>query len=120
MVLTTNNQLWALRYPETHALYVLERTPGSGLEHSGTAGTIRVRSPDVGDNAAVVIASEPMDGDPAWRPLASGELLHVDPELRVTSTVVIDHPPRHPLTLADLAPHAAQSQTAHPAVPPSG
>jgi hypothetical protein len=56
-----------------------------------------------------------MDGGPAWRPLASGELVHVDRELRVSSTVVIEHPPRHPLTLADLAPHAAASQRAAPA-----
>jgi glutamine amidotransferase len=114
VVLTTSDELWALRYPETHALYVLERTPGGELEHTSAAGTIRVRSADVGDRPAVVIASEPMDEDRTWRPLASGELLHADRELRVSSTIVIDHPPRHPLKLADLAPHAAESQSAHP------
>jgi len=55
-----------------------------------------------------------MDRDPGWRPLASGELVHADRELRVSSTIVIEQPPRHPLTLADLAPHAAASQTAQP------
>lgn len=115
VVLTTSDELWALRYPETHALYVLERGPGAVLEHAGAPGTIRVRSADAGDQPSVVIASEPMDADPAWRPLASGELVHADRELRVSSTIVIEHPPRHPLTLADLAPHAAASQSAHPA-----
>jgi glutamine amidotransferase len=51
-----------------------------------------------------------MDDDPGWRLLASGELLHVDAELAVSSTIAVDHPPRHPLTLADLSPHAAASQ----------
>jgi predicted glutamine amidotransferase len=115
VVLTTSDELWALRYPETHALYLLERGPGGALEHAGAPGTIRVRSADAGDQPSVVIASEPMDRDPAWRPLASGELVHVDRALSVSSTIVIRHPPRHPLTLADLAPHAAASQSATPA-----
>ena len=69
VVLITSDELWALRYPDTHTLYVLQRTPGGELVHSGAAGTIHVRSADVGDNGAVVIASEPMDEDPAWRGL---------------------------------------------------
>jgi glutamine amidotransferase len=74
-----------------------------------------VRSAEAGNQHSAVIASEPMDRDPAWRPLASGELVHVDRALHVSSAIVIDHPPRHPLTLADLAPHAAASQGANPA-----
>jgi predicted glutamine amidotransferase len=119
VVLTTSHELWALRYPATHALYVLERAPAGPLEHSSTAGTVRVHSTDLGDSRAVVVASEPMDEDRAWRALASGELLHVDRELRVSSTIALDHPPRHPLTLADLSPHAAESQSAHPTGPPT-
>ena len=114
VVLITNDNLWALRYPETHALYVLERSPGSPLEHNSSIGTMRVHSTDLTDTPAVVVASEPMDQDRAWRPLASGELLHVNNELQVSSTIVLEHPPRHQLTLADLSPHAAQSQAAHP------
>jgi predicted glutamine amidotransferase len=118
VVLATSDELWALRYPETHELHILERAPGgtSGarqLDHAGTAGTVRVRSADLGTKPGVVIASEPMDDDPGWRALRCGELLHVDGGLRVTSTIAIDHPPRHPLTLADLTPHAASSQAAH-------
>ena len=123
VVLTTSEELWALRYPQTHALYVLERAPGGSagaqpLEHASAAGTVRVRSADLGERPAVVLASEPMDEDPAWRAMRSGELLHVDGELRVSSTVAIDHPPRHPLELADLAPHAAASQSTPPTAPP--
>lgn len=114
VVLITKDNLWALRYPETHALYVLERAPGSPLEHNSTTGTVRVHSADLNDTPAVVVASEPMDENPAWRPLASGELLHVDHELQVSSTIALKHPPHHPLTLADLTPHAAQSQTPQP------
>jgi predicted glutamine amidotransferase len=117
VVLTTSHELWALRYPETHALYVLERSPGRTLEHSSTAGTVRVHSTDLGDTPAVVVASEPMDEDSAWRALASGELLHVSQELQTSSMIVLDHPPGHQLTLTDLSPHAADSQTAHPTRP---
>jgi glutamine amidotransferase len=53
-----------------------------------------------------------MDGDPGWRPLESGQLLHVGPELRVEITDVLRDPPAQLLTLADLSPRAASSQ--HP------
>jgi len=53
-----------------------------------------------------------MDEDLAWRLLASGELLHVDRDLGVSSTVVIDHPPLRPLSLADLGVQGAASQGA--------
>ncbi len=117
VILITRDELWALRYPETQGLYLLERAAGAAapLEHSSDARTIHVRSGDLADSPAVVIASEPMDEDPGWRQLQSGELLHVDPQLRVTSTIVIDHPPRHPLTLADLEPEAAAAQSGHAA-----
>jgi glutamine amidotransferase len=116
VVLTTSNELWALRYPQTHPLYVLERQPVGTLEHCSASGTIHVHSADLDDRRAVVVASEQMDEDPDWRPLASGELLHVDGELRVSSTIAVDHQPRYSLELADLASHAAASQ----AVPPTG
>jgi glutamine amidotransferase len=112
VVLSTRDELWALRYPETHTLYVLERTPGDALEHASSVGTIRVHSSALGGRSAVVVASEPMDEDPAWRLLASGELLHAGHDLEVSSTVVIDHPPRRLLSLADLGPTAAASQAA--------
>jgi glutamine amidotransferase len=117
VILVTDRELWALRYPDTHELYVLERASGGAhggrpLEHSSPRRTIHVRSADLADHPAVVLASERMDDDPAWRLLSSGELLHVDAKLAVSSTIAVDHPPRHPLALADLGPRAAASQAA--------
>ncbi|MEA2283085.1 MAG: hypothetical protein QOK21_3692 [Solirubrobacteraceae bacterium] len=114
-VLVTADELWAFRYPDTHELFVLERsaggpTGGRHLEHASAAGSIRVRSGDLADQPAVVVASERMDEDPDWRPIESGTLLRVGPDLRVAATVVLEQPPRHPLTLADLGPTAAASQ----------
>jgi glutamine amidotransferase len=51
-----------------------------------------------------------MDDDPGWRMLESGELLHVDADLNVRSHQVLDAPPRHLLTLADLDARARSSQ----------
>ena len=59
----------------------------------------------------MVVASERMDEDPGWRLLSPGELLHVGPDLRLSSRVVLDEPPAHRLTLADLDPKAAASQS---------
>jgi predicted glutamine amidotransferase len=116
-VLITARELWAFRYPDTHELHVLERDPGgpSGdrhLEHASSWRTLRVHSHELAQAAAVVVASERMDEDPAWRALRPGELLHVDPDLRVTVTRLLERPPTHRLTLADLDPKAAASQAA--------
>jgi glutamine amidotransferase len=114
-VLITDSELWALRYPAVHELRVLERAPGgvSGsehLHHVNAQGTVRVHSAHLAQRPAVIVASEPMDADPGWRALDGGELLHVDPDLGVTITNVIDRSPAHPMTLADLDPRAAASQ----------
>ena len=115
LVLISADELWALRYPDSHDLLVLERSAGGAegdrhLEHSSPRGRIRVHSADLAGCPAVVIATEKMDGDPGWTPLASGELLHVSADLEITRTRVIDEPPAHPLTLADLGVTAAASQ----------
>jgi glutamine amidotransferase len=115
LVLITDSELWALRYPDVHELHLLERTAGgcSGsrhLEQASARGSIRVRSGDLSGRPAVIVASEEMDEDTGWRALESGELVHVDPSLNVTVTRVIDRPPAHQLTLADLDPKAAASQ----------
>ncbi|WP_041823854.1 class II glutamine amidotransferase [Streptantibioticus cattleyicolor] len=117
LVLITPGELWALRYPETHELYVLERPPGGQhgarhLEQHGRRGRLRVRSEDMDTLPAVVVASERLDDNPRWRPLAPGELLHAGPGQEVTSRIALARPPAHPLTLADLRPEAAASQKA--------
>ena len=115
LVLITGSDLWALRYPDTHELHVLERAAGgrdgaAELHHATPRRRIKVHSADLASRPAVVVASELMDDDPGWRPLTSGELLHVDAQLKVESRTVLDAPPRHPLTLADLDPRARSSQ----------
>ena len=44
-VLATADGVWALRYPQTHELYLLERRSGARLEHSSSFGS-RVSSHD--------------------------------------------------------------------------
>ncbi len=109
-VLGTSEGQWALRYPETHPLYLLERAPGTPLHHASTLGT-RVHSDDGSEQPLVVIASERMDSDPGWRMLESGELIHVTNKLEVRHRKIIDRPPAHPLSLADLGSGARASQS---------
>jgi predicted glutamine amidotransferase len=115
LVLISEQELWALRYPNTHDLLVLERDAGGGagrhLAHSSPRGRIRVRSSDLADRPAVVVATEEMDDDAGWTALGSGELLHVAGDLRVSRRRVLEAPPAHPLTLADLGERAAASQS---------
>jgi glutamine amidotransferase len=109
-VLATAEGLWALRYPETHELFVLQRDAGAPLEHRSPRFGTRVRAEDGASAPLVTVATERMDADRGWRPLASGELLHVGPALQVTRTRILSGSPAHPLTLADLSPRAASSQ----------
>ncbi|MBH1937300.1 class II glutamine amidotransferase [Streptomyces sp. AV19] len=117
LILTTRDELWALRYPDTQELHVLRRSPGGHhgcrhLDHSGAAGRMRVHSRDLAGAPAVAVASERMDDNPHWRALAPGELLHVAPDLTVTARLALPDAPAHPLTLDDLRPEAAASQRA--------
>jgi glutamine amidotransferase len=115
VLLVSASDLWALRYPETHDLFVLERAPGGPhggrhLDHASRSGRVRVRSGDLSSRPSVIVATEQMDEDPGWRNLQPGELLHVDGALNVTYRIAVDGPPAHPLSLADLDPRAAASQ----------
>jgi len=103
-IVITGGELWALRYPATHALHILER-PAPKLRQrefvEGEAG-LHVRSStssfhvaDLHTIPSVVIASEELDGEDGWRMLAPGELVHVRPDLSVQSAVVIPEPPAH-------------------------
>lgn len=116
-VLATPTDLWALRYPETNKLFVLDRVIGGedgcrGLDETSSTGTMHVVSPELATCRSVVVATERMDDDPAWRLLEPGELLHVPPGLDCLSRTIIDRPPARQLTLEDLDRRAAASQTA--------
>jgi glutamine amidotransferase len=115
LILVAAGELWALRYPDTHDLFVLRRAAGgpSGrrhLEHASAAGRIRVRAGELATSPAVVLATERMDDDPGWQELEPGVLVHVDKDLSVRHSTILDGPPRHLLTLSDLGATAAASQ----------
>jgi glutamine amidotransferase len=104
IVLTTATDVWALRYPETNELWILERSiggfdPGAGFEERSATGIMRVHSGELSILPATVIASEPMDSDDGWRMLESGELIHVDEQLNVTSTMAVSEPPAKMMVL---------------------
>jgi predicted glutamine amidotransferase len=112
-VLAGSDGLWALRYPQTHPLYILERDPGDPLVHESSLGT-RVHAEQGAALPLVVLASERMDTDPGWKLLESGDLVHIDSALNVRTHAILTGPPAHPLTIADLSPHAKASQAATP------
>ena len=98
-VVVAPGELWALRYPDQHALHVLQRPPDGGQAAAGNAGlhvrsaTSSVHVPALGEAASVVVASERLDGEDGWRMLAPGELVHVRADLSVDSGVVLSRPP---------------------------
>ena len=106
LVLATEHELWALRYPAHHRLYVLDRPAGG---HAGEAdlavksATLAVGSQHLSEHRAVVVASEPLDESPHWRLLDVGELLHVSRELDATSQLALPDPPA--MTSADPLPY---------------
>jgi predicted glutamine amidotransferase len=115
LVLITPSELWALRYPDVHELHVLERAAGGPtgqrhLDHASARGSMRVRSAGLAHHPAVIVATERMDENAAWRELEPGQLLHVDASLNVTTTTVLERPPAYPLRLEDLGARAAASQ----------
>ena len=97
-VLATAKGLWALRYPTTDTLYLLERSPGEPLEQASHLGS-RVHSLEGANRPLVVVASEPMDANPLWRELASGELIHITETLEVRTRRVLREPPARPVTI---------------------
>ena len=116
MLLSTPTDLWALRYPDTNELWILERSiaalggpggmdgPGGvgdsdGFDGRSMSGITRVFSGQLSVLPATVIASQPMDTNPLWRLLESGELIHVDSDLGVSSAIAVPEPPAQMLEL---------------------
>src|SRR5262252_10113316 len=107
-VVAAPGELWALRYPGQHALHIIERpagasTPAAAATDGAAAApglhvrsaTSSVHAPALQALPSVVVASEELDGERGWRMLASGELVHVRPDLTVESAVVLPDPPAH-------------------------
>jgi len=106
VVLTTADEVWALRYPETHELYVLENAHGLRFGSRSLHLHLQERG------RTVLVASEPLDENPDWRLLDPGELVHIGPDLEVEARIAVSGPPAQLLTHADLYPEEATSQSA--------
>jgi predicted glutamine amidotransferase len=117
LVLITATDLWALRYPATHELYVLDRPAGRGEALDVASPRIHAQSPNLADQPSVIIASERMDDDPGWRLLGPGELLHVSSTLGISSSAPFAPEPAHLLRVSQLDAQTAASQ--HPEAAPS-
>jgi predicted glutamine amidotransferase len=111
LLLSTATDMWALRYPETHRLYLLDRRKPEQLPdfHFQTS-RIHTRSKHLDMRPSVVFASEPMDDEHEWRLIDPGTLVHVDAELAIAEREVLPEPPQHQLSRADLSARAASSQ----------
>ena len=114
ILLSTATDMWALRYPESNELYLLNRSDVQVAEPNPEfdlrTKRIRATSDHLSNRPSVVFATERMDDDPRWRLLAPGELVHVDKTLHVTRSVVLPDPPAHLLRNSDLSAHAQQAQ----------
>jgi predicted glutamine amidotransferase len=124
MLLTTQTDIWALRYPESNELWILERSlgglePVGGFDERSASGIMRVHSGELSILPATVIASERMDSSAGWRLLESGELVHVDADLRVTSTMAVADPPENLIDLREMGAQAAAAQGEDPAGAPA-
>ena len=111
LLLATATDMLALRYPETHELYLLDRREVGDRRLRMHSTRITAHSDELTSDASVVFASEPMDDDD-WQLLAPGELAHVDADLRIDRRIVLPNPPRHRLRHDDLTAQAAASQHA--------
>jgi glutamine amidotransferase len=114
LILSTATDMWALRYPEAHELYVSDRRelpPGSQF-HLRTK-RIRAHSEHLRSRPSVVFASEPMDDKSRWRLVDPGELIHVDAGLQIRRELAFPDPPRHQLHPEDLSAAALAAQHAN-------
>jgi predicted glutamine amidotransferase len=111
VLLSTATDMWALRYPDTHELYLLDRRDVPDRRLRMRSDRITAHSDHLRDDPSVVFASEQMDDD-NWQLLAPGELVHVGADLRVTRQLAFPEPPKHQLRHEDLTAKAASSQHA--------
>lgn len=110
VLLSTATDVWALRYPESHELYILDRRGDGAPEFHLRSKRIRAHSTHLRERSSVVFATEPMDDNPRWRLLDAGELVHVDAALRVNRSLVLPDPPRHPILREDLSEPVLHAQ----------
>jgi len=130
-IVAAPGELWALRYPAQHALHIVEHPsphlrssissvhvsdPSAVSAHTSGAPAHTSGSPAAPARAAaqarakqapatVVVASEVLDGEPGWRMLAPGELVHVTSDLAVHSTLALTDPPVRLIPLSAANPN---------------
>lgn len=115
VLLSTATDIWALRYPATHQLCLLDRsTAGSDPQFDLRTKRIHAQSDALCDRPSVVLATEPMNDDPRWRLLHPGELVHIDGDLQINRTMILPDPPRHLLRREDLSVPVEDAQHALP------
>jgi predicted glutamine amidotransferase len=115
-LLVAAGHLWALRYPEHNDLHLLARAPGGPrgnqpLDEHSPHGTIRMRAREGSRRPMIIVASEPMDEDLGWEEVAPGELVHIGPGLELHREIILDQPPRKPLSLTGRAADSQAQET---------
>ena len=114
VLLCMGTQMWALRYPDTHQLFMLDRRRDGEPDFDLSTSRIRAQSDVLTTTPSVVFATEPMDDDPRWCLLDPGELVYVDTNLDITRTVALPDPPRHLVRRDDLSQPVFCAQHALP------
>lgn len=111
LVAARGEDLYAVRLPEANELWVLDHESAHGTaDHlEQQSSSLRARTDHPGGVRSAVIASEPMDDDPAWRLLDSGELLSIDRAGRIERSFPFP-PLAKQLGIEDLGLSAAASQ----------
>jgi len=110
ILLSTATDLWALRYPESHELWLSDRRkPTAQHRFHLRTNRIRAESQNLHQQPSVVFATEPMDDAARWQLLEPGELVHVDAGLQISRDLVLPDPPRHLLREGQLSPSAQAS-----------
>jgi glutamine amidotransferase len=100
ILLATATDLWALRYPDTHELYMLDRSARRSPGFSLRSSRISAHSDHLKTTPSVVFATEAMDDEP-WHLLGVGELVHVGPDLRIDRQTVLSRRPARSLAAPD-------------------
>ena len=104
VVVTAPGHLWALRYPDQRALHIASRVVTAKTDDQdsdggwhGSSAVARHDFTTSGPDSVpiVVLASERIDGSSDWRMLDPCELVHVGPDLQITSTTAVPAAPAH-------------------------
>ncbi|WP_205874393.1 class II glutamine amidotransferase [Mycobacterium camsae] len=114
LLLCMGTKMWALRYPDTHQLFMLDRRVDGVPDFDMSTSRIHAQCQTLTERSSVVFATEPMDDDPRWCLLDPGELVYVDAALDISRTMVLPDPPRQLVRRDDLSQPVFRAQHALP------